>query len=46
MDYELIWWYVMSGLAILFMISTHLPWNDGYNRNDDDPYRYCPKEEE
>ena len=46
MDWELIWWCVMGGLAVLFMIGVHLPWNDRYNRNGDDPYRYCPKEEE
>jgi hypothetical protein len=45
MDYELIWWCVMGGLATLSMIGAHLPWNDRYNRNGDNPYRYCPKEE-
>ena len=46
MDYELIWWCVMGGLGILSMIGALLPWNDRYNPKGDDPYRYCPKEEE
>jgi hypothetical protein len=46
MDWELIWWCVIDGLGILFMIGVHLPWNDMYNPKGDDPYRYCPKEEE
>lgn len=45
MDYELIWWCATSVLAILFVIVILLPWNDKYDPNGDDPYRYCPKEE-
>lgn len=46
MDYELIWWLVMGGIAILAMIALQLPWNDCFNPKGDDPYRYCPKEDE
>ena len=46
MDYELIWWCVVGGLALLFMLASFLPWNDRYDPKGDDPYRYCPKDEE
>lgn len=46
MDYELIWWLVVGGLAVLTMIVLRLPWNDRYDPKGDDPYRYCPKEDE
>jgi hypothetical protein len=46
MDYELIWWCIVGGLAVLFMIGAFLPWNDRYDPKGDDPYRYCPKEDE
>lgn len=46
MDYELIWWLVMGGIAILAIIALHLPWNDRYDPKGNDPYRYCPKDDE
>ena len=46
MDYELIWWCVVGGRAGRFMIGAFLPWNDRYDPKGDDPYRYCPKEDE
>lgn len=46
MDYELIWWCVMGGLALLGLVLVRLPWNDRYDPKGDDPYRYCPKEEQ
>jgi len=46
MDYELIWWLVACAIGFGLWISVHLPWNDRYNPKGDDPYRYCPKEEE
>lgn len=46
MDYELIWWLVACAIGLGLWIGVHLPWNDRYNSKGDDPYRYCPKEEE
>jgi hypothetical protein len=46
MDYELIWWLVVSGIAVLTMVVLHLPWNDRYDPKGNDPYRYCPKNDE
>ena len=31
----------LIGLGLVF-----LPWNDKYDPKGDDPYRYCPKDEE
>lgn len=46
MDYELIWWCVTGAIALLGTIAFCLPWNNHYNPKGDDPYRYCPKDEE
>lgn len=46
MDYELIWWCVIGSLVLLFVLASFLPWNDHYDPKGDDPYRYCPKEED
>ena len=46
MDYELIWWLIHAGLGGLFVLAIHLPWNPSYDPKGNDPYRYCPKEEE
>lgn len=46
MDYELIWWLVACAIGFGLWIGVHLPWNDRYDPKGDDPYRYCPKEEE
>lgn len=46
MDWELIFWCVCLALAVLFIVGISLPWNDRYDPKGDDPYRYCPKEEE
>lgn len=35
---------VIIGLAVV--IIAHLPWNDRYDPKGDDPYRYCPREED
>ena len=43
MDWELIFWCVLGGLAVPFMLRVWLPWNE---RHDNNPYRYCPKEED
>ena len=44
MDWELIWWCVAGGIAVLTAIIAMLPWNECYRKDGDDPYRYCPKE--
>ena len=43
---EFVAWCVMGGLAVLVLIALALPWNTEYKRKGNDPYRYCPKEEE
>ena len=45
MDYELIFWVVGGILALVSLIIMALPWNEQYDPNGDDPYRYCPKED-
>ena len=44
MDWELIWWCVVGGIAMLTAILGLLPWNEYYCKGGDDPYRYCPKD--
>ena len=41
MDAELIWWIVAATASIIgtFILANYHP------RYNDDPYRYCPKEE-
>lgn len=46
MDYELLWWSVAGVIAVGFLIALMLPWNDCYDKNANDPYRYCPKPED
>ena len=46
MDYELIWWLIACVIGYGLWIGVHLPWNGRYDPKGDDPYRYCPKEEE
>ena len=43
-DYEMIFWIVVGVVSLALMIGCLLPWNDQYDPNGDDPYRYCPKE--
>ena len=45
-DAELIFWIVCGVIAVLLMIAVHLPWNEYFNPKGDDPYRFCPKEED
>ena len=44
MDWELIWWLVIGGIAIAFMVACALPINWDYKEFD--PYENCPKEED
>ena len=43
---EVVFYAVLAGIGLLLMIVAFLPWNDKYNPKGDDPYRYCPKDEE
>lgn len=43
---ELIFWIVLAIISWVFIGLIHLPWNDRYDPKGDDPYRYCPKEED
>jgi hypothetical protein len=43
---ELIFWIVLAIIGWAFIGLIHLPWNDRYDPKGDDPYRYCPKEED
>ena len=43
---ELIFWIVLAVIGLAFVGLVHLPWNDKYDPKGDDPYRYCPKEED
>lgn len=45
MDYELIFWIVIDIIFLGIMICG-LVLNDQYDPKGDDPYRYCPKEDE
>lgn len=43
---ELVFWLVLIAPAILLGIAKLIGINFDYNPKGDDPYRYCPKEEE
>jgi hypothetical protein len=43
---ELVFYAVIAGIGLVALIIAHLPWNDKYDPKGDDPYRYCPKEED
>ena len=43
---ECVFWCVLAGIGLLALIATHLSWNDKYDPKGNDPYRYCPKEED
>ena len=43
---EVIFYAVLAIGGIIAMILLNLPWNPHYDPKGDDPYRYCPKEEE
>ena len=42
MDYELIWWIAALAISVVSIVAIA-----NYNRpkHNDDPYRYCPKED-
>lgn len=43
---EVIFWAVLACIGLIITILAFLPWNDKYDPKGDDPYRYCPKNEE
>lgn len=43
---EAICWFVLAVIGWSIIGLVHLPWNDRYDPKGDDPYRYCPKDEE
>ena len=43
---ELIFWYVLAGINLLILVVALLPWNNKYDPKGNDPYRYCPKDED
>ena len=43
---EVVFYAVLGGIGLLLLILVNLPWNDKYDPKGDDPYRYCPKDEE
>lgn len=43
---EIIFYAVLDIIGLGIIIAALLPWNDCYDPKGDDPYRYCPKEEE
>lgn len=46
MDFELIFWIAFGGLSALVLLISALPINWDYDPKGNDPYRYCPKEDE
>ena len=43
---EVVFWCVLAGIGLLVLIAASLPWNDRYDPKGDDPYRYCPRDED
>ena len=43
---EVIFYCVLAMIGLAIFVAIHLPWNDKYSPKGDDPYRYCPKEED
>lgn len=43
---EVAFWIISAVIAIGIAIILYLPWNPKFDPKGDDPYRYCPKEEE
>lgn len=46
MDFELIFWIIVGIFCLIIFLGCVLPINDYYDPKADDPYRYCPKEDE
>lgn len=46
MDAEITFYLICAIVAWSIIGLAHLPWNDRYDPKGDDPYRYCPKEED
>ena len=43
---EIVFYFVLAIIGLAVVIIARLPWNDRYDRKGNDPYRYCPKEED
>ena len=43
---EIVFYVVLAIIGLGVIIAAYLPWNDRHDPKWDDPYRYCPKEEE
>lgn len=43
---EVVFYCVLAGIGLLVMIAAHLPWNDKFDPKGDDPYKYCPRDED
>ena len=43
---EVAFYAVLVIIGLVVVIISRLPWNDRYNPKGNDPYRYCPKEED
>jgi hypothetical protein len=43
---ECVFWSVLAVIGLIGLGLVFLPWNDKYDPKGDDPYRYCPKDEE
>ena len=43
---EVIFYVGLAIISLAAIIVARLPWNDRYNPKGDDPYRFCPKEED
>ncbi len=43
---EIVFYAILCVIGLIIIILAYLPWNDRYDPKGDDPYRYCPKEED
>ena len=43
MDMELLGWLIMLVIGVAVVVGIVYPWRDP---KEDDPYRYCPKDDE
>jgi hypothetical protein len=43
---EVAFWITGAVIAIGIAVILCLPWNSEFDPKGDDPYRYCPKEED
>ena len=43
---EVAFYCVLFVIGLTVLIAARLPWNSKYNPKGDDPYKYCPKEDD